>query len=136
MTVGEFIAQTAPLMARSRVHYRWTIQDFVRLIYPPAELGQVVAARNPDGRVVGFATIGLFSPEVSAGYIDKTRKILPRDWRSGDELWLVDVVAPDGAARFITSMVRAKARDMGYKGKYIHFRRDYGGRSRVGRALI
>ena len=123
-------------MERSPVHRKWYVHDLVRLLYPPAHLGQVVIVTDDSGRLAGFGTYGLFSKEVADGYRNGTRQIQPQDWNSGDELWLVDVVAPNGAAKHVTRLVRVKAAELGYKGKYIHFRRNYGGEIRFSRAMI
>lgn len=136
MTGPEFVAQALILMDRSPVHRTWRVHDLLRLIYPPAHLGQVVLVTDKHGRLAGFGTIGFFSDEVAEGYRTGTRSIGHDDWKSGDEPWLVDVVAPNGAARHVTRLVRAKLCEMGYKGRYIHFRRNYGGRLRFSRAML
>jgi cytolysin-activating lysine-acyltransferase len=136
MSGAEFVAQAILLMERSPLHRRWMVADLVRLIYPPTHLGQVVVVTDARGRLAGFGTIGLFSQEAAEGYRMGVRPIQPQDWRSGDELWLVDVVAPGGAAKAVTRLVRAKAVELGYKGKYIHFRRNYSGKLRFSRAMI
>lgn len=137
MTGPEFVAQALLLMERSPVHRTWQVHDLIRLIYPPVHLGQVVIVTDAHGRLAGFGTIGFFSSEVSEGYKNGKRKILAEDWRSGDQPWLVDVLAPGGgAARHVTRLTRVKLCEMGYKGKYIHFRRNYGGTLRFSRAML
>lgn len=123
-------------MERSKIHQNWTVSDLARLIYPPVQLGMVAHVTTSAGKLVGFGTVGLFSDEVSEGFRSGTLKLRFEDWKSGKIPWLVDVVAPFGHARLVTSLVRAKLRDSGYKGQYIHFRRNYGGEIRFSRAML
>ncbi len=69
---------------------------------PPIILGQFFML--PDGSA--FATWGFFSAHIAQGWVDRTHRIKAEDWRSGNELWMVDLVAPFGNVRQLIRELR------------------------------
>ena len=100
------------LMANSDFHGRWFIDDLERLIIPPLELGQFYAF-EVEGRVVGWASWAMLTPEAAQGYVDGTRKIQPEDWNAGDERWVIDLIAPFGNASEIIKDFRRRSDESG-----------------------
>jgi len=110
------------LLAVSPVHRDWTVSDIERLIVPPMRLGQFVVLRKRD-HIFAYGSWALFGDMAEDGYVTGRRKIQPEDWRSGDRLWAVDVIAPHGDVREIVAMMRADLLRRGYQGRTIRFRR-------------
>lgn len=110
------------LLAASPVHRGWTVADIDRLIVPPMRMGQFVTIRRRD-QIVAYGSWALFGETAEDGYVTGQRKIQPGDWRSGDRLWAVDVVAPHGDVREIVALMRADLVRRGYEGRTIRFRR-------------
>jgi hemolysin-activating ACP:hemolysin acyltransferase len=54
----------------------------------------------------GFVTWAYLSHECAQGLKDGTRKLDAMDWRSGDQFWLIDVVAPFGGVWSMVSDMR------------------------------
>lgn len=123
------------LMARSELHQDWTIADVQRLIVPPIETSQRVFVVD-RGSLVAWGSWALMSETAELGYIEGSRKIQPQDWNAGDRLWLIDAIAPFGHARELTGLIRKNLRRLGYKGKYIRFRRGSGHLHRYARAML
>lgn len=124
------------LMTRSARHRAFTIADFERLVLPPLLANQAVIL-NDGQRIVAFGSVAALNEEAAQGYRDGTRKLQPGDWNSGDEIWLMDAIAPFGHARQLTTAIRAACRARGLAGRHIHFRRTYpDGSTRISKALL
>ena len=128
------MSEILALMEQSDVHRDWTVSDIQRLIKPAINLGYWVESRS-FGHLTGFGTYGFFSNEAFEGYKDRTRKIQPEDFNSGYNIVLIDIVAPNGTAKELTSKIRSRLVRGGYKGDYISFFRIYNGR-RVGKKVM
>jgi len=94
--------QMCALAAYSPVHRKWAVSEAARLFMPPIVLRQFFMLE--DGSA--FATWGWLSKEVSDGWINRTRKLMPDDWKSGDSLWFMDFIAPFGNAKTLIRELR------------------------------
>jgi cytolysin-activating lysine-acyltransferase len=86
------------LMSASEVHREWTIEDLSRLVAPPLALTQCEIFVR-DGWPVAFISWAFLNKVAADGFIDGTRKLQPDDWSSGDQLWIIDIIAPYGDIR-------------------------------------
>lgn len=80
------------LAMRSPRHAPTTVAALRAALEPPLVLGQYRIFRF-DGVPRAVITWGWFSPEVEKRYV-AGEALNPEDWRSGDRLWLVDMIAP------------------------------------------
>ena len=64
---------------------------------------------------VAYASWARLGEEAAARLRNGARRLKPGDWKSGDELWLVDLVAPFGGRDAIT----AELRDKVFQGKKV-----------------
>ena len=53
---------------------------------------------HADDRPLGVVLWGSVSDEVEAVLAKGTSKLRPQDWKSGDHLWVVEVIAPFGGS--------------------------------------
>ena len=106
-TVPDPARSVFQLMTASAIHRTWTVVDICRLIIPPIELSQCFFAVR-SSRVVGFSTWGLFSPETTKDFINRSRPLEPADWSGGNDLWIVDFIAPHGDARDFVSALKVE----------------------------
>lgn len=83
------------LMGRSEVHRHLFFTDADWLIMPPIILNQHRLWVR-EGLPVGYASWACVGPEVSARMAQGVRRLAPTDWKSGDEWWLIDLIAPFG----------------------------------------
>lgn len=123
------------LLAASAVHRNWTVADLGRLIAPPIQLGQYAVIRRRD-QITAYGSWALLSEEAENGYVTGQRKIQPGDWRSGDRLWLIDLVAPHGEVREIATLMRADMVRRGFGGRTYSFRRVMATSKRMGSLTI
>jgi cytolysin-activating lysine-acyltransferase len=73
------------------------LADLDWMVLPPILLNQYRLFRT-EGRVVAFASWGFLSAEAEARLQEPNPQLAPADWKSGDRLWLVSMVAPFGHA--------------------------------------
>lgn len=104
--VPDALGVVVRMMTLSLLHRRWTIGDVERLILPPIELKQCLFAEI-DGTLGGFVSWALFSEEVSEVFANRARPLQEHDWDSGNQLWIIDFIGPNGAVSQITRQVKA-----------------------------
>lgn len=100
------------LMSRSDAHKHLFMNEIDWLVLPPVQLRQFRIWRR-DKQPIGYASWAYLSDEAAARFADgasgtKLRRIAPGEWKSGDQLWLVGVVSPFGAAEGMIKELREK----------------------------
>jgi cytolysin-activating lysine-acyltransferase len=86
------LGDMAFLALRSPRHATMTLADFRRSIEPPLMLGQYRIIRI-DGVPRGMFTWALMTRAAERDYVHGA-PLAATDWRSGDRLWLIDLIAP------------------------------------------
>jgi len=81
-----------------------------------------------NGKLVGVGTWASMSDKSLDAFLTGSRKLVPSDFKSGPHLVLVDVIAPYGHARQITSKMRQKLIELGHWGKKIRYIRYQNGK--------
>ncbi len=83
------------LMMHSKAHKHLFVTDLEWACEPPIALEQCYFWHR--GHVpVGFASWAYLSEEAEARMLQGIRKLGPADWKSGDRLWLMDLIVPFG----------------------------------------
>lgn len=83
------------LMMHTKTHKHLFVTDLEWACEPPIALGQCYFWHR--GHVpVGFASWAYLSEEAEARMMQGVRKLGPADWKSGDRLWLMDLLVPFG----------------------------------------
>ena len=94
----EAVGKMTFLMGQSDEYCSYTVDDIHRLILPPVALQQF-RIWEVESHPVGFVTWAMLNEEAQQGYWDGTRLLQPDDWKAGENLWLIDFVAPYGGVR-------------------------------------
>ena len=94
-------------MMRSPVHRHLFLADLEWLVAPPLKLKQFRLFRR-DRVPVAFVSWGLLTDEVEQRVVNGVWRLQPGDWKAGDRLWVVDVVAPYGGLDAITEDLRKR----------------------------
>ena len=71
------------------------LSDLEWMVMPPILLNQYRLFRA-DGRIVAFAAWAYLSEAAEARLQEPNPRLAPADWKSGDRLWLVNMIAPYG----------------------------------------
>ena len=85
----------------------WGIDEIRRRVIIPLFLEQLIVFDDDHDRLSGFLTFAMMN-EVSACH-QSSIGVLPLDWRSGPQLWVVDMFCPFGDG---SKMYRALKKDV------------------------
>lgn len=86
----------AAMVMMSAPQYRHLfVTDVEWMIMPAVALNQFRVWRNQNMPVV-FATWAFLGPRQEERMREGVTRLAPTDWKSGDQLWLVDLIAPFG----------------------------------------
>lgn len=98
------------LLESSPIHSRYTAGSIRRWFAVPASLGQLAVYRDPiDWGLRGVATWAWFSEDAERRFLAQ-QPLTIADWRSGDRLWFIDLVAPHGDAKDFIRQLQADPR--------------------------
>lgn len=96
------------LMSRSPLHKHLMITDIEWLVTPPIMLGQFRMWENA-GSPVGFASWAYLGEDAEERIVTKgIRRLMPSDWKSGEQLWLIDFLSPFGGQEAMLKELREK----------------------------
>jgi cytolysin-activating lysine-acyltransferase len=97
VTAAHVLGEIGWLMAQSPIHAALPLSALNWLVIPAVDARQFFIFREGE-RPVGVAFWAFCSPEVekklAAGALEPANRLGAADWKSGDRLWLVDLVAP------------------------------------------
>ena len=93
--LSAILGQAAWVMMHSPVHKHMFVGDLEWLLVPPIGLKQFRLWRR-ETIPVAFASWAFLGEEQAARLASGVRRLAPADWRSGEELWLIDMVCPFG----------------------------------------
>lgn len=95
------------LMTHSPAHRHLFVTDLEWLLLPPIALGQFYLWRRSN-YPVGVATWALLSDEVEKRLTNGVRRLAPAEWKSGENLWLMDFIVPFGGKDAALKELREK----------------------------
>jgi cytolysin-activating lysine-acyltransferase len=94
------------LMMRSHTHRHMLIGDLEWSIMVPIAMQQFRLFQNDKGPI-GYATWAFLSEEVAEQFPTRQGQLKPTEWRSGQECWIVDLVAPEGGRAHVVEQLRS-----------------------------
>ncbi len=91
------LGHVAWLYSQLDSHKYFCMQDLEHRVIPALSLEQckLYLQAKAGGLPTAFVSWARLSEEAEQKYIN-TQKLAPQDWKSGDRVWLIDVVAPWG----------------------------------------
>jgi len=95
-TVSQVLGEIVWLMSQSPIHKQLFIGDLEWFCMPPVLLEQfrIFNGPNAPAAVAFWASV---SEETELRLEAGAHKLRPDEWKGGDRLWLIDLVAPFGA---------------------------------------
>ena len=67
---------------------------------------QYLLLKDQHGNPVGYASWALMSVEAEVRYIKQSSALSPEDWRSGDRLWIIDLITPFGHGNYMVRILK------------------------------
>ncbi len=92
-TVSHMLGEITWIFSQSKTHRHFSIGDLEWMVMPALALEQYRVFRG-DKTPVGVAIWAHLNEEAEAKLEAGIGKLRPDEWKSGDRLWLVDVIAP------------------------------------------
>jgi cytolysin-activating lysine-acyltransferase len=92
---SEVLGEITWLMSQSPLHKQLFISDLEWLVMTPMLLQQFRLFYDKD-KPIGVVLWASVSEEVEARLAAGNGRMRPQDWKSGDRLWVVEVIAPFG----------------------------------------
>jgi cytolysin-activating lysine-acyltransferase len=123
-TMSAVLGELVWLMSQSPLHKQFFISDLEWFIMTPALLQQFRTFYATD-RPIGVVLWANVSDEVAERLAQGTTKLRPAEpvpakagnWKSGDKLWVVEVIAPFGGAEEMVKDLKEKV----FPAKPVHF---------------
>ncbi|MEK9967765.1 MAG: toxin-activating lysine-acyltransferase [Ferrovibrio sp.] len=100
-----FLGEVIWLMMYSAGHKHFFVTDLEWLAVPPVALRQFRLWRR-NNLPVAYASWAYLNETAEARLMQGVRKLAPNDWKSGDRLWLVDLVVPFGGTEEVLKELR------------------------------
>lgn len=113
-------------LATSNTYDDWTMARLKRQFIKPMNLKQAMAFER-DGRVVGFTTWAFVGDDILLQLLRGERAVAPNEWKSGENVFFADFIAPYGDTPWMALKLRAKfADDLGKGVRGHYYRRERG----------
>lgn len=96
----QLIGEVAILMMDSSIHKHYRVGDISNIIIPALHLNQFRIYRT-GAQPVGFVSWAYLSDEIEKKYTSSPMLLKLPDWRSGNNLFFIDFIAPFGHAKKI-----------------------------------
>lgn len=106
-TVAQVMGEIVWLLSQSPQHKNFFISDLEWLVMTPILLNQFRIFYAPD-RPIGVALWAYVNERVDERLSGGNARLAPADWKSGDILWLVDIVAPYGGQEEMLKDLKVK----------------------------
>ena len=91
------------LLCKCGLWLEWGIEGVKRRVTDPLNINHLISFYDNAGKLCGFLTLAHMNEEAESH--QATVGVLPQDWRSGKNLWVVDFVAPYGGCYQMLSVV-------------------------------
>ena len=93
------------LYMHSPAHKYAFITDLEWMVMPPLVLNQYKLYMKDDAPLA-FASWASVDEEVEKRLLSGRIRLAPKDWKSGDRLWLIDLIAPFGGGKDVIKDLR------------------------------
>jgi|GEM_PF-3288627 len=105
MDAAAILGHVAWLMAQTTSHRFMFATDLERLVLPPIMVQQFKLYRK-ERVPLGFVSWAFMSDESEEFYTNHPNRLRPADFTSGENLWIIDLVAPFGGTAQIVKDLR------------------------------
>jgi cytolysin-activating lysine-acyltransferase len=123
-TVSAVLGEVVWLLTQSAQHKQaFFLGDLEWMVMPPIILQQFRSFYAKD-RPLGVILWAFVDDEVEARLLSGSARMRPQDWKCGDKLWIVEVVAPFGGTDEMLKDLKAKV----FKDREVRFRAVEGGK--------
>lgn len=94
LSLESTIGAISLLASRSQAHKHLFLSDLEWLVLPAIAQKQFTLFRSEKNEPVAFVSWAKINDEVEKRLLSGTIKLQPKDWNSGDKLYIVDIISP------------------------------------------
>lgn len=105
--VSEVLGEITWLMSQSPLHKQFFISDLEWFVMAPVLLQQFRLFYDKD-KPIGVVFWATVNDEVEERLESGTSRLRPQDWKSGNSLWVVEVIAPFGGSEEMVRDLKTK----------------------------
>jgi cytolysin-activating lysine-acyltransferase len=102
------VGAVAMLAAKSQSHKYLFSSDYEWLVIPPIAQKQFSLFRGQKNEPVAFVSWASVSDEVEERLLKGVTKLQPQDWKSGDKLYIIDIISPYNVRKEILKQLQEK----------------------------
>lgn len=95
LEISSILGTVAALMIDSPMHQHFFLADMKWLVIPPIHLRQFRIFRR-DNHPFAYVSWAMLSEEAGERLKQGNHRLRPDEWRSGDQAWIIDMIAPFG----------------------------------------
>lgn len=115
LTLAGVLGEITWIFSQQRSHRHLFIADLEWLVMPPVLAGQYRIFRTEQGPI-GVALWAYLSEKAEKRIAEGLGRLAPKEWRSGENLWIIDLVAPFGGEdKMIEDMKKTVFKGMKFK---------------------
>jgi len=93
-TVSHMLGEICWILAQSPGHKHFTFADMEWLVIPPRKHEQYRVFRDEARAPIGLALWAYLDKDAEDSLSSAPAKLRPDQWKSGDALWMVDLICP------------------------------------------
>jgi cytolysin-activating lysine-acyltransferase len=102
------IGSVLMIAAKSPNHKYLFSADYEWMIIPAITTRQFVLFRNKNNEPIAFVSFASVNEEIEKRLLEGTKKLTPKDWQSGDKLYIIDIISPFAPASQILKELSEK----------------------------
>ena len=113
ISVESTLGAISILAMKSTTHKYIFLSDYEWLILPAIATKQFALFRSSKNEPIAFISWASISDEVEKRLTDKSGKLQPADWKSGNNIYIIDIISPFGPSKDLLKQLNDKQ----FKGK-------------------
>lgn len=127
--IGDFenrrliLGQIVMLMTESVVYLPYQLWVIQKNLLGSILTDQSVVMFDKDNNLIGYISWAWLTDEKQEEYKQDSNCLMPQDWTVGDNLWFIDVLAPQEGAAELIEFTKEFVAAQGYKGKTVKFKK-------------
>lgn len=106
--IQKIIGGVMLLSQHSPLHRRYLVAEWRQRIIPALELNQFCYYEDDDGNPIAFCNWAFLSESTRNELLSGIREISLSDWRSGQHIFIPEMIAPFGHGRAIVNDLRRR----------------------------
>ncbi|WP_193371163.1 toxin-activating lysine-acyltransferase [Pelagibius marinus] len=115
---SQVFGQAVSIFMQSPQHRHLLISDLEWRLIPPIALQQYRLVQH-KGTPAGFVSWALVDEETEERLQQPDFRLRPQDWKCGERVWIIDVVAPAAQAQTLVEKVKAEV----FEGREVQVRK-------------